>query len=89
MLAKEVLQFVLYLNGVELGIVVEQTFGKALRRVAGECAQFKYATRLSHAHEHLQQAALQMPRTHARVEQLDVRVAVELVKMLRLGVDML
>ena len=38
MLTEEILQFVLYLDGVKLGIVVEQTFGKALRRIAGECA---------------------------------------------------
>jgi hypothetical protein len=87
MTAQEVFQFILYLDAVNYGVVIEQSLGKALRRVARVSAEFKHPLGAYHAHEHLQQSALQMPRAHARVEQLYVSVSVKLMQMLRLGID--
>jgi hypothetical protein len=87
MTAQEVFQFILYLYAVNVGIIVEQSLGKALSRIARVCAEFEHPLGAYHAHEHLQHSALQMTRAHARVEQLYVGVAIKLMQMLRLGID--
>ena len=60
MSAQEVLELVFYLNGVDVCLVVEQSLGKALGRVARVGAQFQDPLGAYHAHEHLEQPPLQV-----------------------------
>ena len=50
MAAQEVLKLILYLDAVDDGIVVEQSLGKALRRVARVGAQLQHPLGANHAH---------------------------------------
>ena len=87
--ADEILQFVVDFNGVHLCVVGKQPLGKAQCRVAGECAQFEHLPRVNHAHKHLEQPSLQMARTHAWTQVIEVRFAVETRQFGRFAVDVL
>ena len=83
----EVLYLIVDVNGVNHGTGFDKAFGQALRRIAAVGAYLQHAPRAHHAHQHLEQAPLQMPRAHVRIKQLQVRVAVEPGQMLGLGID--
>ena len=87
MLGEEILEFIVDFYGVNVGIVVEQPLGHALGGVAGKCAKFKHAFGANHAYKHLEHAPLQVAGAHARIEQTQVSVTVELVQVLWLCVD--
>ena len=87
MLGEEILEFIVDFYGVNVGIVVEQPLGHALGRVSGKSAKFKHPFGANHAHKHLEHAPLQVAGAHARIEQAQMGVAVELVQVLWLGID--
>ena len=83
--ACEVLLLVVYLYGVEMP-VGRQTLRYAQGRVAAIGPYLQHLLRLHHLREHLQYASLQMPRCHARIEQFQVRVPIQLVQIVALRV---
>ncbi len=73
----EILQFIVDFNGVHHGFVAEQPLGEAQRGISAIGAQLEDALRIDHAHQHLEQASLDVSRAHGGIEQLQVRVVVE------------
>lgn len=80
------LLFIVMLHGVEFP-TLGQTFGQAKRGIAGKRAQFKDAAGANHVAEHREQPPLEMARTLARIEMIELRLAVESLQMLRLRLN--
>ena len=87
--ANEILKLIVDFYGIEAARVVGKPLGKAESRISGESAEFENVLRTYHAHHHLEHASLQMPRTHARTQVIEVRLAVEAAQVVALGIDVL
>lgn len=73
---RQLLQFVVHLDGVDRGAVAEPC-GHGQRRIPREGSDFESTLRAEHSHEHLEQFALNVPREHPRLDRPHVGFVVE------------
>ena len=83
--ADEVLHLVVNLDGVQLRAIGEG-FGHGEGRIAGERAYFKHAPGAEHGDEHTEYAPLNVTAHHARVDDVESRLAGDSAQIVRLGV---
>ena len=74
--AGKILQFIVNLIGMQQRSFA-QPLGHAECRVTRKGANLEHTLGAGQLHQHLEQSALQMPRCHARVDELQVCLAVE------------
>ena len=65
-----------------------QPFGKAQGGISAICPNLKHLPGTYHLHKHLQHPPLQMPRSHAGAQELDMRSPVKRFQIIALRVDM-
>ena len=85
--ADKVLEFVVDFDGVHMRLGRKETFGEAKCGVAGESAEFEHIHGFNHAHQHFEQSSLQVSRTHARAQVVEMCLAVEATEFLGFAVD--